>query len=84
MKYSLLEDNKSILDLVNHVNSKIVDLRKSGKLDPEVAEYISKIYQDTVDVWMENNYLDDIEPASRWENEIVDTLIQLIGYLNLL
>jgi hypothetical protein len=84
MKYNLLEDNKSILDLVNHVNSKIVDLRKSGKLDPEVAEYISKIYQDTVDVWMENNYLNNIEPTHRWENEIIDILIQLIGYLNLL
>jgi hypothetical protein len=40
------------------------------------------VYSDTVDLWMVNNYIHDVEPSPRWENEIQDKLSQLISYLN--
>jgi hypothetical protein len=82
--YNLNEDNKSLLEMIRYVDSKIVSLREENKLDQDIANYVSKIYEDTVDVWMEHNYLKDIEPDSRWEQEITDELLKLIGYLNLL
>ena len=84
MMYNLNEDNKSLLEMIRYVDSKIVSLREENKLDQDIANYVSKIYEDTVDVWMEHNYLKDIEPDSRWEQEITDELLKLIGYLNLL
>ena len=65
MIYNLLEDNKSILDLIRYVDSKIVELRNTKDLDPEIISKLSKVYSDTVDLWIENNYLDDVEPDIR-------------------
>ena len=82
MIYNLLEDNKSILDLIRYVDSKIVELRNTKDLDPEIISKLSKVYSDTVDLWIENNYLDDVEPDIRWEEEIQQELLQLISYIN--
>jgi hypothetical protein len=82
MMYNLLEDNKSILDLIRYVDSKIVELRNTKDLDPEIISKLSKVYSDTVDLWIENNYLDDVEPDIRWEEEIQQELLQLISYIN--
>jgi hypothetical protein len=79
---NILEDNKSISDLLQYVNSKIVELRQNKGLDEDVIKEISKVYSDTVDLWMVNNYIHDVEPSPRWENEIQDKLSQLISYLN--
>lgn len=79
---NILEDNKSISDLLQYVNSKIVELRQNKGLDEDIIKEISKVYSDTVDLWMVNNYIHDVEPSPRWENEIQDKLFQLISYLN--
>lgn len=80
--FNLLEDNQSVLDLIRYVDSKVVELRNKKGLDPEVMVKLSEVYEDVVDPWMENNYLKDIEPDIRWEEEIQDKLFTLISYIN--
>ena len=82
MMFNLLEDNQSILDLIRYVDSKVVELRNKKGLDPEVMVKLSEVYEDVVDPWMENNYLKDVEPDIRWEEEIQDKLFTLISYIN--
>lgn len=81
---NILEDNKSILDLIQYVDSKIVKLRQDKGLDEDIIKKLSEVYSDTVDLWMTNNYLSEVEPDPRWENEIQDKLIELISYINAL
>jgi hypothetical protein len=80
--FNLLEDNQSVLDLIRYVDSKVVELRNKKGLDPEVMAKLSEVYGDVVDPWMENNYLKDVEPDIRWEEEIQDKLFTLISYIN--
>jgi hypothetical protein len=80
--FNLLEDNQSVLDLIRYVDSKVVELRNKKGLDPEVMAKLSEVYEDVVDPWMENNYLKDVEPDIRWEEEIQDKLFTLISYIN--
>ena len=84
MMFNILEDNKSILDLIQYVDSKIVKLRQDKGLDEDIIKKLSEVYSDTVDLWMTNNYLSEVEPDPRWENEIQDKLIELISYINAL
>jgi hypothetical protein len=72
--FNILEDNKSILDLIQYVDSKIVKLRQDKGLDEDIIKKLSEVYSDTVDLWMTNNYLSEVEPDPRWENEIQDKL----------
>jgi hypothetical protein len=78
----LNEDNKSILDLLNYVDSKIIELRKNKNLDEEILSSLSKIYLETIEDWMSRNYLISIEPNKREEEEIVNNLLELIDILN--
>jgi hypothetical protein len=78
----LNEDNKSILDLLNYIDSKILELRKNKNLDKEIVLSLSKIYLETIDGWMSQNYLTSVEPNKREEEEIVNSLLELIDILN--
>jgi hypothetical protein len=78
----LNEDNKSILDLLNYVDSKILELRKNKNLDKEILSSLSKIYLETIEDWMSRNYLISVEPNKREEEEIVNNLLELIDILN--
>ena len=79
---NLQEDNKSILDLIQYVDSKIVEFRTNNKLPQKAINDLQGLYTSVVDLWMTSNYLPDIEPDPRWEKEITDTLIEVISYLN--
>jgi hypothetical protein len=78
----LKEDNKSILDLLQYVDSKIIELRKNKNLDKEILFSLSKIYLETIEDWMSRNYLISVEPNKREEEEIVNNLLELIDILN--
>ena len=78
------EDNKSILDLVNYVDSKIKTLRKDNKFSKNTIDSLSNLYNLTVGEWMNKNYISDIEPSSNEEEEIVDKLLEIIDFLNTL
>jgi hypothetical protein len=83
MKAMMLnEDNKSILDLVNYIDSKIVALRKDNKFSKNVIDSLSNLYNLTVGEWMSKNYISDIEPSYSEEEEIVNKLLEIIDFLN--
>jgi len=78
----LNEDNKSILDLVNYIDSKIVALRNDNKFSKNTIDSLSNLYNLTVGEWMSKNYITDIEPGSNEEEEIVNKLLEVIDFLN--
>lgn len=78
----LNEDNKSILDLVNYIDSKIVTLRNDNRFSKNVIDSLSNLYNLTVGEWMNKNYISDIEPSSSEEEEIVNKLLEIIDFLN--
>lgn len=78
----LNEDNKSILDLINYIDSKIVILRKDNKFSKNIVNELSSLYNNIVGEWMNINYINDIEPDIREENEIMDKLLEIITFLN--
>ena len=78
----LNEDNKSILDLVNYIDSKIVALRKDNKFSKNTIDSLSNLYNLTVGEWMSKNYISDIEPSSNEEEEIINKLLEIIDFLN--
>ncbi len=76
------EDNKSILDLVNYIDSKIVTLRKNNKFSENSLNSLSNLYNNTVGDWMSKNYLFNVEPSSSEEEEIKNKLLEIITFLN--
>jgi len=83
MKVIILnEDNKSILDLVNYIDFKIVSLRKENKLSENTIVDLNNLYNNIVGEWLGKNYLFNIEPNIKKEEEIVDKLLEIIDFLN--
>ncbi len=78
----LNEDNKSILDLINYIDSKIVTLRKENKFSENSLNSLSNLYNNIVGDWMSKNYLFDVEPSSSEEEEIKNKLLEIITFLN--
>ncbi len=78
----LNEDNKSILDLVSYIDSKITALRKDNKFSKNTIDSLSNLYNLTVGEWMSKNYISNVEPSSKEEEEIVDKLLEIIDFLN--
>ena len=78
----LNEDNKSILDLINYIDSKIVTLRKENKFSENSLNSLSNLYNNTVGDWMSKNYLFNVEPSSSEEEEIKNKLLEIITFLN--
>ncbi len=76
------EDNKSILDLINYIDSKIVILRKENKFSENSLNSLSNLYNNTVGGWMSKNYLFNVEPSSSEEEEIKNKLLEIITFLN--
>ncbi len=81
---NIQEDNKSILDLIQYVDAKIVEIIKQKKLSPIALQSLQKLYEGAINDWMEHNYLHDVELDPRWESEIQDNLMDILNYINLL
>jgi hypothetical protein len=82
MMFSLNEDNKSIEELINYINSKMVELRKNKKLNPKILTDFQMLYMEIVDPWMTEYNLTRQEPKLKIEQQINDDLLELISYLN--
>ena len=62
---NIQEDNKSILDLIQYVDTKIVGIIKQKKLSQAALQDLQNLYEGAINDWMEHNYLHDIEPDPR-------------------
>lgn len=78
------EDNKSILDLVKYVDSKITYLRKNKTLSKDIINNLSILPNSSVGDWMNKHYMFNIEPDDIDEEEIKDKLLEIISLLNIL
>jgi len=78
------EDNKSILDLIQYIDVKIVNIIKQKNLSPAVLQDLQKLYDGAVNDWMDHNYIPNVEPDPRWENEIQDKLMDILNFINTL
>ena len=79
---NLLEDNKSIEDLIGYIDSKIISLRKNKTLKETSLIQLHTLYQNIIGDWMKENYLMGIESNIKEEKEITDNLLEFISYLN--
>lgn len=78
----LNEDNKSILDLVNYIDSKIISFRKDNKFGKNTIDSLSNLYNTVVGTWISKNYMFDVEPSHNEEEEIKNKLLEIITFLN--
>jgi len=79
----LLEDNKNIESLIQHLESLIVNIRTSGKLknDPKLLKYIQDFYKNYPMYFYENYIIKDIEVDPKLEQEIIDEILDFISKL---
>jgi hypothetical protein len=80
--FNLNEDNKSIEDLINYIDNKIIELRKNNKLSDDNINKLNYFYDKVIIKWMEGYYLINIELNSEEEKIIMNDLLDLISYLN--
>lgn len=81
MMYKLNEDNKSINKLIKYIDSKIIKL-KNENIGLNILEEIQQLYIDVINPWMVDNYLLQIEPNSKEEEQLTNALLELIQYIN--
>jgi hypothetical protein len=79
---TLNENNESILNLVNYIDSKIISLRKENQLPDMVISDLNDLYNSVVAEWMGKNYIFDIEPDIKEEEIIINKLLEIIDFLN--
>lgn len=79
----LLEDNKNIESLIQHLESLIVNIRTSGKLknDPKLLKYIQDFYENYPMYFYENYIIKDIEVDPKLEQEIIDEILDFVSKL---
>ena len=65
------EDNKSILDLIQYIDVKIVNIIKQKTLSPTILKDLQNLYDGAVNDWMDHNYIPNVEPDPRWESNIL-------------
>lgn len=85
MIYNLLfEDNKDIDSLIDHLNSKIVELRKTKilKEEDDLFRNLKLIYEESINPWMKDYFLLDKELSKEDEQELIDLILDAISTIN--
>lgn len=78
--FNLLEDIKNVNNIIKYVDSIVVKLRTSGKLDdnPKLYSFIKSFYDNIITDFYEYCLLnDDIDPKR--EEAIIDGILIFIG-----
>ena len=78
MSSRLLEGNKDIDNLIKTLDSIIVKLRISGKLDKDIIEDLKDFYDIEIDDYTKDYYLRGKEVSSDYEDYISDKILDLI------
>ena len=82
--FKLFEDNKSIYNLVQYLETKVITLRKNKKIDADILRALHEMYIDVINPWMQEYYLINVEPNARMEEQIQNSLLELITYIDIL
>jgi hypothetical protein len=81
MMFDITEENKDIDNAISYLESIVVQLRKSNKLDDTTKNLIQDLFDNEISYYMTNYYLPGIETNSKYEEQIVNDIIDLIGIL---
>lgn len=81
MIFDINEENKDIDNAISYLESVVVQLRKSNKLDDTTKNLIQDLFDNEISYYMTNYYLPGIETNSKYEEQIVNNIIDLIGIL---
>ena len=78
MKYKLLEDNKSIIKDIEHLDKLIVELRTTKGLDESLKKELILVYDKNISPWMKKYYLLGKETPINKEQEMTELIINTI------
>lgn len=80
----LFEDNKNIESLIDHLNSKIVELRKRKLLEKgdELFETLENMYKNIINPWIKEYSLSNKELERDEEQEFIDIILDTINTIN--
>jgi len=81
MMFDINEENKDIDNAISYLESVVVQLRKSNKLDGTTKNLIQDLFDNEVSYYMTNYYLPGIETNSKYEEQIINDIIDLISIL---
>lgn len=81
MTFNINEENKDIDNVISYLESTIVQLRKSNKLDDITKNLIQDLFNNEILYYMTNYYLPGIEINSKYEEQIINDIIDLISIL---
>jgi hypothetical protein len=81
MIFNINEENKDIDNVISYLESTIVQLRKSNKLDDITKNLIQDLFNNEILYYMTNYYLSGIEINSKYEEQIINDIIDLISIL---
>jgi hypothetical protein len=81
MMFDINEENKDIDNAISYLESVVVQLRKSNKLDDTTKNLIQDLFDNEISYYMTNYYLPGIETNSKYEEQIINDIIDLISIL---
>jgi hypothetical protein len=79
--FDVNEENQDIDNAISYLESVVVQLRKSNKLDDVTKELIQDLFDNEIAYYMSNYYLPGIETNSKYEEQIINNIIDLISIL---
>jgi hypothetical protein len=81
MIFNIFEANKDVDSLISHLESLVVKLRRSGKLDTQTLELIQDLFNNEIAYYMSNYYIPEVEINSKYEEQIINDLIDITSIL---
>lgn len=78
----LREDNVLVNSLVERIDSKILNLRRDGKLPVEYLDTLQELYKEEVIPWMKAYYLPDMEMPKSEEEATINKLLDFYKLLD--
>ena len=81
MIFNINEENQDIDGIILYLESLVVKLRKSNKLDNSTINIIQSLFDDEIKYYMDNYYLPGVEIDSKYEEQITNELLDLISIL---
>ena len=81
MIFNINEENQDIDGIISYLESLVVKLRKSNKLDNNTINIIQSLFDDEIKYYMDNYYLPGVEIDSKYEEQITNELLDLISIL---
>ncbi len=81
MKFNLVEDNQNVDNIISHLESLVVDLRRKNKLNQITLDLIQDLFDNEINYYMVNYYMPDLEINSKYEENIINEIMDVISVL---